>query len=182
MRLRTLATATAAAALLSGCGGSSAPAQTTTAPGVRTPPSIAAFLREPVATPSACPSNANGQSDGRSSPWVGHVDVSVFFKTSASPTAIHRVGAALNRSSIVQRTYFESSAEAYAEFQRLYTCSAGVSSSQTPPSYRVVLIPTATIGARDNLVARLLREPAVATASCDPSLPCVNVVQSAHPR
>jgi hypothetical protein len=178
MRLRILAAGIAGIALLSGCGGSSAPAAAT-APGLRTPPSIAAFLREPVATPSACPTNANGQADGRNSPWVGHVDISVFLKTSARPTEVHHVGALLGKTSFVQRTYFESQAEAYEEFQRLYTCWAQVASSQTPASYRVVLISTATITQRNTLVARLLRLPGVATASCDPSLPCVNVVQSA---
>jgi hypothetical protein len=179
MRLRVLIAAVAAAAALGGCGGASAPSA---APDVRTPPSLAAFFREPPATPSACPSTANGTSDGRSSPWVGHVDVSVFLKTSATTGAIRGIGASLRRAPIVQHVYFESRARAYAEFQRLYTCWAQVPTSATPPSYRVVLTATATIGQRNTLVARMLQKAAVDTASCDPSLPCVDVVRSAQPR
>jgi hypothetical protein len=113
---------------------------------------------------------------------VGHVDFSIFLKPSASTAVIHQVGAVLKKAAIVERTYFESSAQAYQEFQRLYTCWAAVPSSQTPASYRVVMLPTATIGQRDSLVARMLHEPGVDTASCDPSLPCTDVVRSAQPR
>jgi hypothetical protein len=179
MRLPILLVVPVTVAALAGCGGSSTPS---VSPGVRTPPSLAAFFGEPPATPSSCPSTANGTSDGRSSPWVGHVDVSVFLKTSATPRSVRRVGASLRKAATVQRVYFESRAKAYAEFQRLYTCWAEVPSSATPPSYRVVLTPTATIGQRNTLVARLLHDPAVDTASCDPSLPCVDVVRSAQPR
>jgi hypothetical protein len=177
MRLPRVVLAAALAALATGCGGGSSPASTAT-PGIRTPPSIAAFLQEPVATPSACPSTENGQADGRSSPWVGHVDISVFLKTSASAAAVRRVGAVLRKAPFVQTVYFESQAEAYAEFQRLYICWAEVPRSQTPASYRVVLIPAATIGQRNALVAQTLRDPAVDSASCDPILPCTNIVRA----
>lgn len=176
MRPRTLLATAAALVTVVGCGGGSTPGARVD---VRTPPSIQAFLKEPVASPSACPSTVSGASDGRSSPWVGHVDVSVFLDPAAHAGAVKRVGTALRRASIVQHVYFESADEAYAEFQRLYTCWASVPRSQTPPSYRVVLLPTATIRQRNALVARTLRDPAVDTASCDPSLPCVDVVRSA---
>lgn len=79
----------------------------------------------------------------------------------------------------MQTVDYEGAAQAYAEFQRLYTCWAQVPRSQTPASYRVILKPTATITQRNALVARVLRQPAVDTVSCDPSLPCTSVVQSA---
>ncbi|HWA67070.1 MAG TPA: permease-like cell division protein FtsX [Mycobacteriales bacterium] len=164
--------------LTAGCGGGSAPAASTP-PGVRTPPSIAAFLRLPVATPTACPSNVSGSSDGRRSPWSGHVDVSIFLKPGDTPAQIAEVGKRLHAALIVEKTYFESQAEAYAEFQRLYTCSAEVPRSDTPASYRLVLELTSTVGQRNALVARLLKDPAVDTASCDPALPCTDVVNSA---
>jgi hypothetical protein len=170
-------TLAALSALVAACGGGSSPP--TSPPGVHTPPSIAAFLRLPVATPSACPTTVSGSSDGRSSPWVGHVDVSIFLKPDASAAAIKRVGQTLRATSIVETTYFESQTEAYAEFQRLYTCSAEVPRSQTPASYRLVLELTSTVGQRNALVARMLRNPAVDTASCDPALPCTDIVNSA---
>jgi hypothetical protein len=146
---------------------------------VHTAPSIAAFLRLPVATPTACPSTVSGSSDGRNSPWVGHVDVSIFLKPGADGAAVRRVGNALHKSLIVEKAYFESQSEAYAEFQRLYTCWAAVPRSQTPASYRLVLQLTSTIGQRNALVARMLRNPAVDTASCDPAVPCTDIVNSA---
>jgi hypothetical protein len=168
----------ALASLTAACGGGSSPASTAP-PGVRTAPSIAAFLRLPVATPRACPTNVSGSSDGRSSPWVGHVDVSIFLRPTADPAAIARVGKRLRGAAIVERVYFESQSEAYAEFQRLYTCSAEVPRSQTPASYRLVLQLTSTVGQRNALVSRTLRDPAVDTASCDPALPCTDIVNRA---
>lgn len=165
--------------LAAACGSGSSAPTSSTPPGVRTPPSIEAFLKLPVATPSACPTNVSGSSDGRSSPWVGHVDVSVFLKPGASQAAIKRVGKTLRAAPIVETVYYESQAEAYAEFQRLYTCSAGVPRSQTPASYRIVLELSSTIGQRNALVARLLKDPAVDTASCDPAAPCTNIVTAA---
>ncbi len=147
--------------------------------GIRTAPNIAAFLRQPVATPTACPTGQQGSASGRSSPWVGHVDVSVFLDSSDRPAVISRVGARLRQDQLVAKVYFESQSEAYAEFQRLYTCWAVVARSQTPASYRLVLVPGATFGARNRFVAKVLRTPGVDTVSCDPAVPCVNVVNSA---
>jgi hypothetical protein len=174
MRRAGLAAGALATLQLAGCGHS---AGSSHASEVRTLPDIQAFLREPVATPSSCPAT-DAQSTGRRSPWAGHVDVSVFLAP-REPPAWGRLRGYLEHVPIVKVVYFESPTEAYQEFQRLYTCWAQVPRSQTPASFRVVLIPTATIGQRDALVARLLRRPEVDTVSCDPSLPCVDVVRSA---
>jgi hypothetical protein len=174
MRRAGLAAGTLATLLLAGCGHASGGSRSAE---VRTLPDIQAFLRDPVATPSSCPAT-DAQSTGLRSPWAGHVDVSVFLTRRESP-AWWRLGRYLEHVPIVKAVYFESPKEAYQEFQRLYTCWAQVPRSQTPASFRVVLIPTATIGQRDALVARLLRRPEVDTVSCDPSLPCVDVVRSA---
>jgi hypothetical protein len=103
----------------------------------------------------------------------------VFIKPSASPAEVRRLGTTLRSPSYVQHVYYESPAEAYAEFQRLYACWAAVPRSQTPASYRVLLLPTATIAQRNTLVSRVLHDPAVDTASCDPALPCTTIVASA---
>jgi hypothetical protein len=73
----------------------------------------------------------------------------------------------------VVTTYFESAEQAYQEFQRLYTCWSAVARSQTPASYRMVLVATSTLGSRDSLVRRLVSLPGVASVSCAPALPCV---------
>jgi hypothetical protein len=173
MRPGSLTALALLAAFAVGCAGGSTPAA---APGVRTPPDLAAFLRHPVATPSTCPS-APAASTGLKSPWQGHVDFSVFVDPHA-PSA-PRVNRELTRSRIVEKVYFESSREAYAEFQRLYTCWADVSRSQTPASYRVVLLPTASIRQRNALVTRLVSRHGVDSVSCDPALPCTDIVKSA---
>lgn len=165
-------------ATAAGCGHSSHAAEGSR-PGARSAPNLAAFLRLPVATPTACPTGQRGSASGRSSPWAGHVDVSVFLKPGAAPRAAARVRSRLTRSNLVEKVYFESQAQAYAEFQRLYTCWSGVRRSQTPASYRLVLVPTVTLGQRDGLVATVLRMPGVDTVSCDPTVPCVDVVDSA---
>jgi hypothetical protein len=174
-RLTLPAAVTALVGLLAGCGSASVPGAPS---GLRTPPNLAAFLRQPVATPSVCTTQP-AAGTGRTSPWQGTVDVSVFLRRGATPRAVKQLGDTLRNAAVVQRVYFESSDEAYREFQRLYTCSASVSKAQTPASYRVVLLPTATIGQRNALVAKTLRNPAVDSASCDPALPCVDVVRSA---
>jgi hypothetical protein len=140
-----------------------------------TPPDLAKFLQLPVATPSACPSNVSGSTDGRASPWVGHVDVSVFVSTSAGPATVTKLGATLRRNPLVDKVYFESRAQAYAEFQRLYTCWTSVPRTQTPASYRVVLVATATLLARNALVQRLVNSPEVDSVSCNPTVPCTNI-------
>ena len=130
----------------------------------------------PVATPSACPSDVNGTTAGRRSPWVGTVDVSVFVKSDASLPRLREQVAALPD---VAAVFVETSEQAYAEFQRLYTCSAGVPSSAVHPSLRLVLT-TLDLVQRDDLVTQLLGLPGVETVSCDPSAPCVDVVRTAR--
>jgi hypothetical protein len=157
-----------AALALAGCGGSSSP--TTLAP--RTPPDLEAFLRLPVATPSTCPSDVRGTTSGRRSPWVGHVDVSVFVASSATPAVTRRLRRELRSLDPVQAVYFESRRRAYAEFQRLYTCSADVPRRAVPASYRLVLAPV-TQPVRDDLVRTIRGLAGVGSVSCDPSNPCV---------
>jgi hypothetical protein len=163
---------------VAGCGGSAGTGSVTgplTRPG---PPDLHGFLQLPVATPSSCPKTANGQTIGRRSPWAGHVDVSVFLARSASQRRRQQLAHLVSRNRLVAKVYQESQRQAFEEFQRLYTCWTSVSPSQTPASLRIVLVPTATIAGRDALVARLLREPVVDSISCDPVLPCTNVVHS----
>jgi cell division protein FtsX len=71
----------------------------------------------------------------------------------------------------VATVYFESQAEAYAEFQRLYTCSANYRPGTIPASYRLVLDHLTHVD-RDALVRRIRALPGVAEVSCDPSDPC----------
>jgi hypothetical protein len=176
--MRRLALTVAALAMaVTGCGGSAG------SPGsnsrLRPTPDLHAFLNQPVASPSECPSTVNGTTIGRSSPWVGTVDVSVFLRPNVTTQQVLKVGNDLRTDPLVQTVYFESARQAYQEFQRLYTCWTAVSRSQTPASYRLVLIPTATLATRDLLVRRLAKQPAVDTVSCDPTVPCVNVLPSA---
>ena len=142
-------------------------------PATRTPPDLAAFLKLPVATPSDCPGNVRGTTSGRRSPWVGHVDVSVFVAPSTTGAQTRRLGRELRALDPVQAAYFESKAEAYAEFQRLYTCSASVPRGAAPASYRLVLAPL-TQPARDDLVRTIGQLEGVGSVSCDPSNPCVD--------
>ncbi|HWC33815.1 MAG TPA: permease-like cell division protein FtsX [Mycobacteriales bacterium] len=176
MRRRHLAGLVLAATAVGGCGGGSAPPAS---PAVRTAPDIAGFLRQPVATPSVCTTEDASTYQQRHSPWVGHVDISIYLRPGTPPARITRIGRQLRRASISDRVYFESRAEAFAEFKRLYTCWAQVPRSQIPASYRVMLTPTATIAQRNTLVALMLRQPGVDSASCDPALPCTDVVRSA---
>ena len=150
--------------MTAGCGSSGAPK--------RHAPDLAAFLRLPVATPSTCHGDVSGSTAGRRSPWVGTVDVSVYVEPSATAADIGSLGAQLRALPQVKSAYFESAAQAYAEFQRLYTCSADVSPSAVPASYRLVLR-TLTRPARDALVTKLRGLPSVASVSCDPSSPCL---------
>lgn len=167
------------AALAAGCGGSSpAASPASTAVTGESPPDLAKFLALPVATPSACPSNVSGSTVGRSSPWVGHVDVSVFVSTSATARQSARLGTTLRAEPIVQHVYLETARQAYEEFQRLYTCWASVPRSQTPGSYRLVLTPTATLSDRNALVQRLVNLSTVDSVSCDPTVPCTNIVRT----
>jgi len=173
---RWLPLAAATALTLTGCGHST---PTTSPLSTDRPPNFSAFLRLPVATPTSCPSNVPASASGQQSPWAGRVDISVFVKPAASAQVVTALGSFLRHAPLVEKVYFETKAQAYAEFQRLYTCWAAVSPSQTPASYRVLLLPGVSFGERNKLVARVLKRPGVDTASCDPSVPCVNVVNSA---
>jgi FtsX extracellular domain len=172
---RYLLALTTCIALAAGCGGTASAPTTGTNADVETPPDLAKFLQLPVATPSACPSNVSGSTDGRSSPWVGHVDISVFISSSATPTETAQLGRTLRTDPLVHKVYFESKQEAYEEFQRLYTCWTSVPESQTPASYRVVLTPLATFLDRNNLVQRLVDMHDVDSVSCNPTVPCTNI-------
>ena len=169
-RARGCAAVTALLAFgLVGCGGSGPGAVAT-----RTPPDLHAFLRLPVATPSSCPSTSSGTTAGRRSPWAGHVDVSVFVADSADAAARRALGTTLQALAHVATVYAETRRQAYAEFQRLYTCSAGVPRSAVPASYRLVLGPV-TRPERDAVVRAIYRLADVASVSCDPVSPCVDV-------
>jgi hypothetical protein len=176
-RLVALVAPLAFLALAAGCGGSSGaatdPLPSTSDAGA--PPDLAQFLQLPPATPSACPSTVSGSTDGRSSPWVGQVDLSVFIATSASPATATKLGVGLRAEPLVARVYFESRRQAFEEFQRLYTCWASVPRSQTPASYRVILVPTATLLQRNALVARLVNQPGVDSVVCAPAIPCTSI-------
>jgi hypothetical protein len=163
--LRLRAAAPFLALALAACAG------TPSKPTGRTAPDLAGFLRQPVATPTSCPSGVNGSASGRRSPWVGHVDISVFLATSR-PAAVRALGDRLRKTDNVRQVYFESANDAYAEYQRLYTCSAAVPRSAVPASYRLV-IDQVSHGQRDALVRRIVRMPGVRDVSCDPSDPCV---------
>jgi len=158
-----------------GCGGSGSTPSALSSPTGETPPDLAKFLQLPVATPSACPSNVSGSTVGRASPWVGHVDLSVFISTSATKPEVAHLAATLNGAPLVHKVYFESQDEAYQEFQRLYTCWTSVSKSQTPASYRVVLVGTATLIERNDLVQRLVNIDGVDSVSCNPTVPCTTI-------
>lgn len=159
---------------LSSCSGASTPPLSAT----KSPPHLAAFLRLPVATPSSCPRSVNGSTSGRRSPWVGHVDVSVFVAAGAQPATRHALRASLEAMPHVKSVYSETQREAYEEFQRLYTCSEQVPRSAVPASYRLLLAPV-TRPERDALVRSIYGLPGVASVSCDPSSPCVNVKPAA---
>jgi hypothetical protein len=134
------------------------------------PPRLAAFLTLPVATPTACPS-APGATAGRESPWVGHIDISVFIDPHAGAAAVSRLGAALRALPRVRGVYFESKAEAYAEFQRLYSCSGVIKPGALPASYRIALAPV-TLAQRDGIVRLITPLAAVTDVSCAPAHPC----------
>lgn len=167
--------------LVAGCASSSGGGAPSPLSRIHGSPDLAGLLAQPAASPSVCPSNRNGTSTGRASPWVGTVDVSIYLKRADTPAQVRAVGATLRRDPLVARVYFESAHEAYREFQRLYTCWSQVRAGDLPASYRIVLVKGATIGERNTLVARLQRDPAVTLVACDPSAPCVAVVRSVDP-
>jgi hypothetical protein len=172
---QALALAVCLAAAVSGCSSDSKANLPTPTHGA---PDLAGFLRTPVATPTACPANVNGSTVGRHSPWVGTVDVSVFLKSTAGAAQVTDLGRQLRALDNVVAVYFESQAQAYAEFQRLYTCSARIQPSQVPASYRLVLTPGLSLITRDDLVRKITHLPAVDTVSCDPATPCVDATGS----
>ena len=139
----------------------------------RTAPDLAGFLRQPAATPTSCASGVTGSASGRRSPWVGHVDVSVFIAPTTRPSAVKALGDRLRRTPSVAQVYFETAAQAFAEYARLYTCSAQVPQSAVPASYRLVLDPISH-SQRDALVREIVRMPDVQGVSCDPSDPCTS--------
>jgi cell division protein FtsX len=98
--------------------------------------------------------------------------VSVYVEASASADQIRALGTELRGFAQVRTVYFEPADQAYAEFQRLYTCSADVSPTSIPASYRVVLHPIKR-PERDALVTRIRALPGVTGVSCDPSSPCL---------
>lgn len=165
---------------LAGCGGGGSPTGVKPTLVPHTKPNLAAFLRLPVATPSACP-GSDATTVGRSSPWVGRVDVSVFVSPKATSAQLRQLGHRLRGDRLVHTVYFETQRQAYEEFQRLYTCWAAVPRGQTPASYRLILVRSVTLAQRNALVARLIRLPRVDSVSCDPSVPCVSTVRSARP-
>jgi hypothetical protein len=169
---RAAALTIAVAIACAGCSGSASTPTTAPSTSPRHAPQLARFLALPVATPSACPSGTNATTTGRSSPWAGTIDASVFITPTSTPRRIRLLGERIRRNPLVRATYYESSRQAYQEFQRLYTCWASVSREQTPASYRLVLSRTATVADRDQLVRDLVSQPDVEEVSCAPALPC----------
>ena len=156
--------------VLTGCSSSGS----TPVPTTKTPPNLDAFLRLPVATPSSCPPSVPASTSGRRSPWVGHVDVSVFLRGDIDRREQRRLRNLLSADPAVRHVYAETRQQARAELARLYTCSAQVPASAARASYRLVL-GQVTRAERDDLVGRLSQQPGVGSVSCDPSSPCVNV-------
>jgi hypothetical protein len=171
----------AVAVAVAGCGGSSGSSGATGVVVQPSAPRIKAFLKLPVASPAKCASNVSGTTSGRISPWVGHVDLSVFLDPHARTATLSSLAGGLRGNPAVLHVYYESKAEAFAEFQRLYTCSASTPNPHIPASYRVVLKPGTTVATRNRIVGTTVREPGVQTVSCDPSDPCVDIVRSAQP-
>jgi hypothetical protein len=179
---RAVALAAVLSATLAGCGGSGSAPSATPSASARPAPHLARFLALPVATPGACPRGTNATTIGRSSPWAGTIDASVFVRPKAPARRVRLLGEQIRRDPLVRTTYFESSSQAFAEFQRLYTCWSSVSRSQTPASYRLVLVPTATAADRDQLVRRLISQPDVESVSCAPGLPCTTPTREPTPQ
>jgi hypothetical protein len=171
---RVLVCLAVVAVAVTGCGGGSSATDPNPSVVSTAAPNLEAFLRLPVATPSACPSNVSGSTDGRTSVWAGRVDLSVFVSLSASTRQTLKLGNLLRADSRVRAVYYESKKQAYEEFQRLYTCWTSVPRSQTPASYRVDLLATVSITERNVLVAHLARMSDVDTVSCNPIIPCTS--------
>jgi hypothetical protein len=178
---------------VAGCGGGSTGPLPTVAPTATPSPGIVLpaldgdgvnklhrLLSLPVATPVACHA-ADGTSDGQPSPWDATVDFSVYLRPAATPAQAATIGRFLRQRSEVASAYYEDSRQAYAEFTRLYTCSADLSAKRTPSAYRVALRAGTTFGQRDALIARVLALPGVEHegVACTPELACVDVVRSA---
>lgn len=164
-----------------GCGGGSSGKAANPSIVSAPAPNLAAFLKLPVATPSACPSNVSGSTVGRTSVWAGRVDLSVYVSLSASPGQTLMLGNLLRADPRVQTVFYESKKQAYEEFQRLYTCWTTVARSQTPASYRVDLMPTVSIAARNDLVAQLARRSDVDSVACNPIIPCTSALPATSP-
>jgi hypothetical protein len=173
--------ATTIAVTVTGCGGGSSASDPNPSVVGSAAPNFNAFLRLPVATPSVCPSNVSGSTDGRTSVWAGRVDMSVFMSPTASTSATLAIGNTLRGDSRVQTIYYESKKQAYEEFARLYTCWAAVPRSQTPASYRVDLKSTVSLAERNDLVTTISRLPDVDTVACNPVVPCITELPSPTP-
>lgn len=100
--------------------------------------------------------------------------MSVFVADKADAATRKALYDALAAESHVAHVYTETKKEAYQEFRRLYTCSAGVPRSAVRASYRLVL-DAVTTPQRDALVRQIYRLPGVRDVSCDPVSPCVAV-------
>jgi cell division protein FtsX len=105
----------------------------------------------------------------------------VFLTGTASHSRVAALHQQLASDPHVKTIYFESRQQAYAEFQRLYTCWSSVPRSATPASYRLVLTPDTTLTQRDRLVASLATDHAVDGVSCDRSLVCLAELTSPSP-
>jgi hypothetical protein len=167
--------------LVAGCGSSGgSPAGINASTSAEAAPDLSQFLTLPLATPSACPSNVSGSTDGRASPWVGHVDLSVFVAGSATRLQNAQLGATIRADPLVRTVYYETKREAYSEFARLYTCWTSVPRSQVPASYRIVMSETATLAQRNTLAQQLINLPTVGSVSCNPTVPCTNIRRTTH--
>jgi cell division protein FtsX len=100
--------------------------------------------------------------------------VSVYVSDHASQAAVTDLGAALRANPHVAAIYSETKQQAYAEFQRLYQCSAAVPPNALPASFRLAL-DKVTTRQRDAFVRKIYRLPGVDSVSCDPSSPCTHI-------
>ena len=106
------------------------------------------------------------------------MDISVFLRGGIHANAARTLRAHVSGLPHVKQVYFESRAQAWAEFQRLYTCSEQVPRAQRPDASLRVSLYALTQAARDDLVRRIEVMPGVSGVSCDPSNPCIDVTPS----
>jgi hypothetical protein len=171
-RAAVLTAALGIATLVAGCSGSSSGGTPTG--NVPAPADFPSFLQLPVATPASCAPHSNGTTSGRRSPWVGRIDVSLFVHPGTTNSQLRRLASTVLAMQSVRTVYVESAQQAYAEFQRLYTCSANVSPDQVPASLRIRLF-NLNAADREKTLHQLVGLPHVDSLSCDPSNPCTDV-------